>query len=197
MVGQLRAWPLGPAALASVALAACGGGSDPHSVQTRAHAVSSTDPAAQACLRLLRQPVDTRLAQGVERAGAAGRSVTLRIGVRVLGCDAPAAPGGRWCAGAVGTIRRGHLADPRLTLTCRDDRGRTLGFAWIEPVAGARSIVVRRSDARTDGYPVIGTVPVRVATGRISVDSAVFEVAQYDAGGRRLEQRRLVARVSG
>jgi hypothetical protein len=179
-------------ALAVLLVSGCGGEGGP------VGAVVGTRPALRdqvlECLRLLRGP-SAVTGHAIERTGRSGRSITLRSGSRILGCDGVPASEGAFCASAVGLLRRGELVDPRLSLTCRV-RGRTIGFGWMEPLRGARWIVVRvRGSAEL--YPVAGELPVRVTTTRVGLDSAVFDVAQYTGSWHELERRRLVLHVSG
>jgi hypothetical protein len=185
-----------PAAGVAVVLAAgCGRGSNgPPATIGRIHLLSASSADARACLRLLHVVARPRV--GVEQSGASGRSVTFRVGRLVLGCDqAPASRRG-WCAGAVGLIAGGRLADPRLDIACRGADGRPVGFGWIEPLREAATISLLGPDG-PETYRVAGGLPVRVTTTRVSLDSGVFEVVQYAPDGHELERRRIVMRVAG
>jgi hypothetical protein len=159
--------------------------------------IAASGPGVRACIRLFRAGADrARVRTVVERTGLSGRSLTFRIGRYVFGCDAAPGSARRWCASAVGLFRGGRLVDPRLTLTCRDARGRLVGFGWVEPVGAARWMAVEGAGS-TELYPVVRRLPVRVATARLSLDTATFRIAQYGAGGVELERRTVVMRAAG
>jgi hypothetical protein len=112
------------------------------------------------------------------------------IGVRI--------EGRRWCAAATGTLYRGRLRDPRLTL-CRPASGRTVAFIWVTPSPRARWIGVVQG-RRVELYRVAAGLPVRVSSDRdvrIRGSSATFFVRQYDARGHLLARQTVVARVAG
>ena len=138
----------------------------------------------------------------VERTGLFSSGATFRSGAWVYGCDATAGPkesAGPWCATAVGRTRSdGTLFDPRVDILCRDAGKHFVGLAWIEPVAGARYVVLR-DRGYAEAYEVAGGLPVRVATHDVDVEtsSATFRVEQYDAHGFRLARRTLRAEVAG
>jgi hypothetical protein len=141
----------------------------------------------------------------VERTGVDGRSITFanRDGSHVYACDGGIDPAGErappWCGAVVGQRERGMLLDPRLDVVCVDRRQRALAYVFVEPVARARWIGVQQ-----DGYvelnEVVAGLPVRVETTRgidLGRARAVFEVTQYDAGGRELVRETLEAAVAG
>jgi len=129
----------------------------------------------------------------LRRIGVAGASVTFRRGAEVYGCDATSPRS--WCGREEGRFRDGRLLDPRLDILCKHE---TIGFAWIQPVPGARWIAIREP-SYTELYPVAGGLPVRVTTSRVHVktSSATFGISQYSAGGRELDRRTLEAFVAG
>ena len=190
-----------PAALVLVlGLSATGCGSDRalrQAVPGRVRLVVASSPEVRACLRLFRGGADgVRGRTVVERTGLSGWSLTFRVGRFLFGCDRAPGPRRRWCASAVGRFRVGRLVDPRLTLTCREARGRVVGFGWVEPVRGARWIGVSRAGS-LERYAVVGRLPVRVTTTRVSFDTATFRIAQYGAGGVELERRTVVMHAAG
>jgi hypothetical protein len=142
-----------------------------------------------------------RMATVVERTGLEGASVTFRKGQLLYSCDA--APGrhdrpGPWCGGSVGRFRGGLLNDPRLDLICRDAAGKMLGFAWVEPVRGARYLVVQRSGYQ-EVYEVAGAMPVRVTTSDVETEGsgATFRIAVYARDGFLLARSTIHAVVAG
>ena len=163
------------------------------------------DSRGRACMAL---DSGRRLAPGqavVERVDHFGSSLTYRPrgGPFVFGCASSAARKHAWCGHAVGEIRRGHLADPRLDIACRTATGAPLGSAWIEPVADAKWIVVRGRDL-IQIYPVatgvaLASLPVRVTTlaADIPTATALFRIEQYDAKGTRIAEATLRAAVAG
>jgi hypothetical protein len=76
--------------------------------------------------------------------------------------------------------------------------GDPVGFAWIEPGAGAAYIVVRQS-GYAEVYAVAGDVPVRVTTADADLMSsrASFSISEHDGDGRRLRMYELEAQVAG
>jgi hypothetical protein len=138
----------------------------------------------------------------VIRIGASGASATFRgEGEReVHACDASSSGTRRpsWCGRAFGRLDDGRLRDPRLSLTCRDDEGDPLGFAWVQPGAGASYVVIARR-GYGEVYPLRGDLPVRVTTDDVDVGrtSATFAVSEHAGDGRRLRSYELEARVSG
>jgi hypothetical protein len=149
-----------------------------------------------------RIPADTVV---VERVGVFAESLTFpdAAGRYVHACDGGVDPAGErqgpWCGGAVGREFDGRLLDPRLDILCRDRQGRTLAYAWIEPVAGSHWIGVDQG-SYMEIYEVAADLPVRIASTR-RVDRqrsrATFEVTQYDAGGRELLKGEVEAAVAG
>ena len=85
-----------------------------------------------------------------------------------------------------------------LDILCEDAERHFLGLAWIEPVAGARYVVLREA-LYAEVYEVAAGLPVRVATHDVDVgtSSATFRIEQYDGVGRRLARRTLHAFVAG
>lgn len=134
----------------------------------------------------------------VERVGVSGTSVsTYSARSRTIrACDGTTP--GAWCGQAFARLRKGRPLDPRLSLTCRDARGRPVGFAWLRPGSDARYVVVTH-DSHAEAYAVIADVPVRVTTLDVDVatSSAPLEVSEHSADGRRLDAYRLVAQVAG
>jgi hypothetical protein len=159
---------------------------------------------ARACLRSfapgLRVATDAVV---VERVGATGASLTFRDARerRILGCDRTgvrAENKAAWCGHSAGETFAGRLRDPRLDIGCRDVDGRSVGFAWIEPVARARWLAVDEG-SYTEVYEVLAALPVRVTTSRVRTadSSAKIGLAEYDAAGRELTTFELVAHVAG
>jgi hypothetical protein len=112
------------------------------------------------------------------------------IGVRI--------EGRRWCAASTGTLDRGSLRDPRLTL-CRPASGRPVAFIWVTPRRRARSVGVVLG-RRVELYRVAAGIPVRVSSDRnvrIRGSSATFFVRQYDGRGLLLARQTVIARVAG
>jgi hypothetical protein len=137
----------------------------------------------------------------VERTGALGATLTLAdAGARfVLGCDRTARdPPAAWCAHAVGRRRAGALTDPRADVLCRDRHGRPVGFAWVEPAASTRWVVVRAGGTATL-EPVAAGLPVRVATPEVDVvrSRVSAEVLELGSDGEEVRAYRLDAAVAG
>ena len=157
-------------------------------------------PLLRACLRRHRELRVTRRTRVVERDGLLGASLTIADphSPWLYGCDF--APGRRGlCGGAVGEWRGRRLNDPRLGVLCTDRARRPLAVAWVVPVEGARSISVRERRV-TEVYPVAGGLPVRIWTRdgvRYERSSAVFDVTQRAADGRKLVHEQLRAEVAG
>jgi hypothetical protein len=138
----------------------------------------------------------------VERIGVSGRSVTyLDSGRRTAhACDASTGSPRRttWCAHAFGRLESGRLRDPRLSLSCRSDSGRPVGFAWIQPDAATAYVVVRHS-GYAEVYSTTGDAPVRVTTADADLTSsrATLAISEHAKDGRRLHSRDLEAHVAG
>lgn len=134
----------------------------------------------------------------VHRVGVSGSSITLlaRKERTVRACDATRA--NRWCGYAFARIRRGHILDPRLSLTCSRESGVTLGFAWIQPHPDAAYVVVAQR-GYAEAYAVAGSVPVRVTTADVNVasSSARIDVTEHTANGRQIRAYTLEPQVSG
>lgn len=142
----------------------------------------------------------------VERVGVDGASLTFVGGSTLNACDAIAHPfadpdrpvGSPWCGGSVGKLVRGRLRDPRLDL-CQAESGEITGFAWVQPLPGARWIGVR-DGGHTEVYEAAGSLPVRVTTVagvHAARSAASFDIEEYDASGRRLRAYTLDASVAG
>lgn len=138
----------------------------------------------------------------IERVDVRGVSVTYlgqggRVayacerGGRALARDAP------WCGRAFGKLEDGRLRDPRVSLSCRE-AGEPLGFAWIQPVAAAAYVVVAHRGYH-EVYPVVGDMPVRIATDDVDLEAsrATFAVSEHTGDGRRIRDYYLEGAVSG
>jgi len=82
---------------------------------------------------------------------------------------------------------------------CRDKKGRTLAYAWVDPAAGVRWIGVDQGKY-TEVYEVLARLPVRIASIRgiqAGRARATFDVTQYDGHGRELIRGKLEAAVAG
>jgi len=92
------------------------------------------------------------------------------------------------------------VADPRLDLAaCPSASERVVAFAWVEPDARARYVVVRQ-DRFAEAYRTAGGLPVRIAsTSRIDIthSAATFAVSEHDGQGRLLHRYALRAQVAG
>lgn len=141
----------------------------------------------------------------VERIGVFAESLTFQDSRhrRVYACDGGTGASGEgpppWCGASAGQLVDGRLLDPRLDILCRDAKGRSLAYAWVEPIAGAHWIGVDQ-DSYTEMYEVAAQLPVRIATARHvdrEASRATFEVTQYDLNGRELLSSRLEAGVAG
>ncbi len=173
--------------------------------RVRVAAVTLLSEWARRCARSFRPEFDVpETARAVERVSVLGASVTLADRRRhaLLGCDRASAPDGGapggGCGRAVGRLLAGRLRDPRVDLLCRDEHGRQIAFAWIEPGPRARWLLVREG-AWTAVETVAGGLPVRVATRSVDPDAATaeFRVEEYDAAGARLRRYTLRGRVAG
>jgi hypothetical protein len=87
--------------------------------------------------------------------------------------------------------------DPRLSVTCTGSDGGPLGFAWVQPSAGATYVVVV-DEGYAEAYPVAGTVPVRVTTDDVDAasSSASVELSSHASDGRLLSESIVQAHVS-
>ena len=139
----------------------------------------------------------------VERIGVRGTTVTfLGRGRRAAYACERAANGsttvGPWCGHAFGRLVEGRLRDPRLGLSCRDDGGDPLAFAWVQPLSAAAYVVVAHR-GYNEAYPVVGGLPVRIAGDDVDIAAsrATFPVSEHTADGRRLRDYELEAAVSG
>jgi hypothetical protein len=72
-----------------------------------------------------------------------------------------------------------------------------VAFGWINPVRHARWIVVDQPGFG-EVYPVLGSLPVRVATvtGIETPRGTVFRTTQYDARGVVLAKRTVIAVIA-
>jgi hypothetical protein len=103
-----------------------------------------------------------------------------------------------WCGRAFGRLEDGRLRDPRLDLSCRDEHGEPLAFAWVQPRSAAAYVVVAHR-GYNEAYPVVRGLPVRIAGDDVDIASsrATFAVSEHTADGRRLHDYELEAAVSG
>jgi hypothetical protein len=227
--GILRAGPTGAAASFLVSLAACSlasGCGSGRQAPTRL-VDGSKPPAVAAALAGVEHPLGTRLSlrrlstlpQALRRSCAAlprsragadplvairtsrlgsSLSVVAAAGRIAYACDGlGAAQSRRWCGATTGKIVHGRLLDPRLDL-CSSGRG-IVAFAWLQPLPGARWIVVRDGDF-SDVYERGGAIPMRVAIGHdvdLSRASARFRVSQYGYAGRLLASSAVEVAVAG
>lgn len=133
----------------------------------------------------------------IERIGVRGSSVTLIDPRRrtAYACDAR---DGTSCGRAFARLREGRLPDPRLTLSCSTEDGDVIGFAWIEPAASARYVVVEQS-GYAEAYAVTGDSPVRVTTDASDLETsrASFAISEHARDGRRLRAYEVEAQVAG
>jgi hypothetical protein len=158
------------------------------------------DSAAGSCIQQFEHKLGDR---AVVRLGVAIETVTVgQADARaVLGCDNSIGEregNRRWCGSAYGSIDRGRLTDPRLSIGCQVG-GRPIGFIWIQPTDGARYVAVEQPDY-TEVYEVAGGLPIRIATLSgvdVETSSATFEISEYDSDGRRLREQTLEAFVAG
>jgi hypothetical protein len=149
---------------------------------------ATSSAAAAACLE--RAYGDRPSGPIVARIGVSGESVTFRYqsGNGLYGCDNSAGArenGRRWCGVAFGRLDGGHLPDPRLGLGgCTTKEGAAVGFAWIEPIRGAKYVAVEH-DGYAEVYEVSGGLPVRVTTSDVDLErsGASFRVSEHAADG--------------
>jgi hypothetical protein len=132
----------------------------------------------------------------VERVGVSGSSVTVVSGDRTVhGCDRT---GSGTCGRAFARLRPRQPLDPRLSLTCRDEEGHPIGFAWLVPDADAAYLLVEH-DGYAEAYRAMRNIPVRVTTSTVDVarSEARLEVTEHAEDGRLLRVRTVRAQVSG
>ena len=176
------------------------------SVLTRVHTVTSTNLNRRDRL-CIHSEAGRPLGPGdvaVERLDALGSSLTFRPrgGRFVYGCIA----GGRnpiaeasWCGHVAGEVRHDRLVDPRLDIGCHTSSGAApIGSAWIDPVPGARWIVVR-DRMRIQIYPTAASLPIRITTTAVDIETAtaLFRLEQYDGSGARIAEATLRTAVAG
>lgn len=134
----------------------------------------------------------------IRRVGVSGSSITFvaRDERAVRACDGAQADG--WCGHAFAHIRSNRRLDPRLSLTCSQEGGTPLGFAWVQPRPSAAYVVVEQR-GYAEVYPVAGSAPVRVTTADVDVamSSARFDISEHAANGRRIRAYVLDAQISG
>ena len=142
-------------------------------------------------------------ARVVERTAVTGASVTFldRRGRGVHACDATELDGSRikrWCAHAFGRLVGGGLRDPRLSITCRDDDGEPVAFAWTQPDRAAAYLAVAQ-EGYAEVYAASGTTPIRVTTSRmdLATSRATFAISEHARDGTLVRSYDLEARVSG
>ena len=206
---RLRLWI---ALLIPFAAAACGGSARPKQLLNGAPAATfaPVDGSVVAAGRVLRRSrlCAANLTAGslvVERIGVDDESLTFASpnGGGVYACDGGLDPAGErprpWCGLVFGERVEGRLLDPRLDVNCRGRDGRSLAYAFVEPLEQAHWIGVKR-EGYVELHEVLAGLPVRVATTHgISLEQARarFEVEQFDASGRLLEREVLHAAVAG
>lgn len=179
------------------------------SLPTVLTAVRLTDPEdvdagsrLAACVRR-RQPARPA-APLVERLGVTSETVTFRDSSSrwLHACDdvGPRRGDDRWCGGVSGRLYGGRLRDPRLSMAaCTSPDGGPAGFAWVQPGADSRYLVVEHEEY-AEAYEVAAGLPVRIVTTRgVIVDEsrATFELSEHDAEGRLLRRYVLEASVAG
>lgn len=142
-------------------------------------------------------------ARVVERTGVTGASVTFfgRGERGVHACDATELDGSRIqrsCVHAFGRLEGRRLRDPRLSITCRDDDGAPVAFAWTQPDRAAAYLAVEQQ-GYAEVYAASGTTPVRVTTSRmdLATSRATFAISEHARDGALLHSYDLEARVSG
>jgi len=139
----------------------------------------------------------------VERTDVRGTSITyLGRGRRGAYACERAGKGSttdrHWCGHEFGKLEKRRLRDPRLGLSCRDEGGVPIAFAWVQPRSGAAYVVVAHR-GYSELYRVLGGVPVRITGDDVDMESsrATFAVSEHTANGRRLRDYELEAAVSG
>ncbi len=165
-------------------------------VATRVGNVDAVEPKSRAasCVASTRRNATGDV---VERVGVSGSSVTFS-GPRRRTTHACDAVDGSWCGHAFAARPDERLRDPRLSVTCHTNRGDPLGFAWVQPTAAAKYVVVHAS-GYAEAYAVVDSTPVRVTTEDVDVDMsrATFVVSEHAKDGRRLRAYELAAQVAG
>lgn len=172
------------------------------SVATRRIGEISADSAVAACVE--RAGGDRLSGPIVVRVGVSGESVTYRnrSGHGLYGCDnseGPREAGRQACGVAFGQLTEGRLRDPRLNVgACTTKHGEPLGFAWVEPIRGARYVAVEH-DGYAEVYKIEGGLPIRVTTSDVEIErsSATFRVTEHAADGGLIRRYRLEASVAG
>jgi hypothetical protein len=168
----------------------------------RVVATPRSDPLTASCAA--QQWSEPTQGPAVVRVSVDGESVTLgsrsRRGVHACDASGHSAQARRWCGVAYGLLGGGRLRDPRLDLGgCTNESGRTVAFAWIDPLPGTRYVVVRRRGF-AEVYRTAGRLPVRVPTTD-DVDAARsrarFRISEHAADGRLLRRYVLTARTAG
>jgi hypothetical protein len=140
----------------------------------------------------------------VVRTGASSRTMTYRDPKHhiVYGCDGTRGETEqlhRWCGTSVGYLSRGRLPDPRLDLTCTNEQGAPMGFAWVEPDPHTRYVAIGQP-GYAEVYERVGDLPIRVATIsglHTSPLGATFHVTEHDAKGTLLLRYRIDAFPAG
>jgi hypothetical protein len=179
-------------------------GADATLARVRVHRATEHRPDVRACFRLagLAEPARSPV---LELVGLQGRSLTFLAerGRALAACEASLrrreSRAGPWCSVAHGRLHDGRLRDGRLGMVnCLGADRRTVAFGWIEPAPGAAWLAVRGEQA-TEVYRVVPGFPLRVTTSdvRPGRSSAVFDVAQYAADGRRIASRAIEMSVAG
>ena len=110
-------------------------------------------------------------------------------------------PAGRsgWCGSSFGRLYGGHLRDARLDIAgCSGKNGMPIAFAWIEPIAHARYVVVS-GPHWSEAYMTAAALPVRISTTDVEADlaGARFHVTEFDDRGRLLRRLDLEAMPAG
>jgi hypothetical protein len=139
----------------------------------------------------------------VERVTSTGISFTTRVPPGLFGCDVrPGAHPGRAtraCAMTTGRFERGHLLDPRLTIACGFGRKQKLAFAWVQPRARTRWLLVH-DGRRREVYDVADDLPVRIAISEHVSErdaTASADVDELSAAGVRIAREHLLLRLAG
>jgi hypothetical protein len=138
----------------------------------------------------------------IQRIAVTTETVTLRHASDLSGCDNTRGPreGNRhWCGTSSGRVDGGHLSDPRLDIVgCRTSQGELVGFAWIEPGAGVRYVVVDQP-GYAEVFEVAGGLPIRVPTIDVQVEGsrASFRISEYHATGMLVRRYTLEAVPAG